>query len=84
MKNSNDVFFQLLVVIRVGNRYQGRGPLPSESAHTWPVISTSKALLIAVTSGLVRITDVSLMPEISRISIIGLSSIKSYSVREPM
>ena len=57
---------------------------PIESATTWPERSTSIAELIAVIDRNERITWVSLVKSTARISTIGLSSTKSYSLRVPI
>jgi hypothetical protein len=51
--------------------------VPMESATTWPVKSTSMALLIAVTLGFRRMTAVSFTYPQSSITTCGLSSTKS-------
>ena len=50
---------------------------PIESAQTWPVRSTSIAELIAIIRLKLRMTWVSLVKSVGRISTIGLSSTKS-------
>ncbi len=57
---------------------------PIESATTWPVRSTSMALLMAVTFGLRRMTAVSLTKAMSSMATDGLSSTKSKSRRVPL